>query len=349
MRITILSVFVSLLTYLDENPVIRRAVSQGLVELEVVDIRQFAGGSFRHIDDSPYGGGRGMIIRYDCLQKALGSVRKNNTYSVLLSPKGHVFDQSKAISFSKMDHLVLVCGHYEGTDSRFDESVDELVSMGDYVLTGGELGALGICDAVIRMLDGTFKEGVIDNESHFDGLLEEPQYTHPKVYESKEVPSVLLSGDDRKIRDFRRLGAISETKKHRPDMALSYMRRVCLDTDGKARQLLSKKGLVLEDGKPVFHDSDGIGKRPALTEISFHDALEKSGLDIEKLSLVFKAAASSKCSSVLSFGSSIYLLYHTLECTGVYGICNADENMGIALSHAATLSPFVYVGQNLFT
>lgn len=226
MKISILTVFPELLDSLFKSTVVARAIRQGIAELEIVDIKDFAGGCFRHIDDSPYGGTPGMIIRYDVLSKALDSVYRPGSHSVLLSPKGKVYNQEKAHFFSELEHLILVCGHFEGTDARFDSDVDELVSLGDFILTGGECAAAVIADSVIRLLNNVLKDGVTADESHENGLLEHPQYTHPYEYNGKKVPDILLSGDRAKIKEWKHRQALSETMKYRPDMAEKYLKNL---------------------------------------------------------------------------------------------------------------------------
>ena len=202
-------------------PVIKRATDRNLMTLSVVDIKEYAGGSFRHIDDSPCGGGPGMILRIDTLMRALDSVRKENSHVVLFSPKGEVYSQKKAREYSRKEHIILVCGHYEGVDRRFEDHVDEMVSVGDYILTGGELPAMTVVDSVPRLL-GTIRKGAEDSESHENGLLEYPQYTKPVDWNGEKVPEILLSGNHGAIEKWRRIEAIKDTRRFRPDMFEKY-------------------------------------------------------------------------------------------------------------------------------
>lgn len=218
MKITVLSMFPKTLMGLYENPLVNRAESLGVLELYVCDIKDYTKGSFRAIDDSPYGGGKGMILRVDALCNALEGVADDKAHVVLFSPKGKVLDQKKVREFAELESLVLVCGHYEGVDARFEDYVDEQVSIGDFVLSGGENAAAVVCDAVARLLPGVLKDGCTSEESFENCLLEHRQYTHPVEYEGRTVPSVLLSGNDRAVALYKEASSIMETAKFRPDL-----------------------------------------------------------------------------------------------------------------------------------
>ena len=218
MRISVLSVSPESFESFGKSSVIGKARKNSGLELEVVDIRDYAQGSFRKIDDSPYGGGPGMVLRVDTVSKAINAVREKDSRVVLLSPKGKRFDQRKAHEYAALEHLVLVCGHYEGFDARISAYVDEEISIGDFILTGGELAAMTVCDSVIRLLDGSLREGSAEDESFETGLLEYPHYTHPLEFDGKTVPDVLLSGNRSEIDAWRQRQAIIETIKHRPDL-----------------------------------------------------------------------------------------------------------------------------------
>ncbi len=211
--------------------IIGRAIKAGKVEIVCTDIRDFAGNKHNKVDDSPYGGGMGMIMAanpiYDCY-KSLYSSDENKPHLVYMSPKGITLDQKKVVELSKLDRLVILCGHYEGIDERvIEEIVDEEISVGDYVLTGGELPALTLADAVCRMLPGVLSEDIcFEEESHFGGLLEYPQYTRPAVWKDRAVPEVLLSGDHKKIADWRFQRELEITSERRPDMYKKFMEHV---------------------------------------------------------------------------------------------------------------------------
>ena len=223
MRISVLSIAPETFSGFRETPVISRAVGRGAITFECIDIRDYAEGSFRKIDDSPYGGGRGMILRVDTVFRALEAVRGPSSRVVMLSPKGQQFTQKKAREYSKLDHLVLLCGHYEGFDARISRYVDEEISIGDYILTGGELPAMIVCDSVVRLLDGSLREGSADDESFETGLLEYPQYTHPFEFNGDKVPEILLSGNHEAIDRWRYEKALEETKRLRPDLLVENL------------------------------------------------------------------------------------------------------------------------------
>ena len=218
MKITILTIAPETFESFRRTPVVGKAEKNNGFELEIVDIRDYADGSFRKIDDSPYGGGRGMVLRVDTVSKAIEAVRTPESHVVLLSPKGRTYSQKKAHEFSGLKHLVLVCGHFEGTDARIGRYVDEQVSIGDFILTGGELAAMTICDSVARLLPETLRDGSAAEESFEDGILEYPQYTHPVEFNGDRVPEVLLTGNVKEIRRFRTIRAIVDTIRNRPDL-----------------------------------------------------------------------------------------------------------------------------------
>lgn len=223
MRIDILTLFPDMCERVMNESIIGRAQKSGKVEIVCTDIRNFSGNKHNKVDDTPYGGGMGMIMAaspiFDCY-KSLYSENEPKPHLIYMSPKGKIFNQKRAIELSKLDRVVLLCGHYEGIDQRvIDEIVDEEISIGDYVLTGGELPALTVADAICRMLPGVLSDDLcFEEESHFSGLLEYPQYTRPPVWREREVPEVLLSGNHAKINEWRRIQSILETLKKRPDM-----------------------------------------------------------------------------------------------------------------------------------
>lgn len=226
MRIDILTLFPKVCeTFLDES-IIGRAQRDQKVEINCHDIRAYTNDKHNRVDDAPYGGGMGMIMQaqpiFDCIQDVTKDAKKN-TRIIYLSPKGKTFNQQKAIELSKLDQIVLLCGHYEGVDERvLDECVDEEISIGDYVLTGGEIAAIAVTDAVCRLLPGVLSSNVcFSEESHFNGLLEYPQYTRPAVWNGREVPEVLLSGHHKNIVAWQRKKSIETTLKKRPELLRS--------------------------------------------------------------------------------------------------------------------------------
>lgn len=251
MKITILTMFPEFFESFMGMPLTKRALSKGSAEIEIVDIKNFAGGSFRHIDDSPYGGGKGMIIRCQPVLSALESVRQNNSLSILMSPKGEVFSQKKARELSLKEHIIFVCGHYEGIDARAEKYIDTQLSIGDYVLSGGEAASLIVMDSIIRLLDGVLRQGSADTETHENGLLEYPQYTRPADYMGDRVPQVLLSGNQKKIEEWQKTQSLLLTKKHRPDMFEKY------NLSKEEERLLEKAGAFEKNYVYIVRCSDG--------------------------------------------------------------------------------------------
>lgn len=190
--------------------IIKNAINNKFLEINFVDLRNFGVGKHRVVDDKPYGGGIGMVLKVDVLKHAIDStidkkLKKTEQKIVLLDPSGEVFDQNKAKSYSKLKHLILICGHYEGVDTRIRKYIDEELSVGNYVLTGGELGAIPIIDATARLINGVLKDEATKNESHSnnDYSIEYPQYTRPYSFNGQGVPEVLLSGDHKKIAEWK--------------------------------------------------------------------------------------------------------------------------------------------------
>ncbi len=218
MKITILTIFPEMFEDFIREPVIARAISKGIAELEVVDIKPFAGGSFRHIDDDSYGGGAGMVMRCGPVLDALEQVRTPDSFTVVMTPAGRKYNQKTAHSFAALNHLIVICGHYEGLDERILDHADGIYTIGDYVLTGGELPAKVVCDSVIRLLPGVLRDEATREESFEQGILEYPQYTKPADWKGEKVPEVLLSGDHERIRRWRVEEALRITRERRPDL-----------------------------------------------------------------------------------------------------------------------------------
>jgi tRNA (guanine37-N1)-methyltransferase len=219
MRVTILTLFPDMFAGFLSSSIIGRAQKEGLVEIELVNLRDFAQSKYGAVDDKPYGGGVGMVMRVDVLAPAIKKFRTKDSLVILMTPQGQVFSQSLAHDLSQKSHLIIVAGHYEGFDERIREYADLELSIGDYVLTGGELPAAVVTDAVTRLIPGVLaKEEATANESFSDNLLEYPQYTRPEEFEGKPVPKVLLSGNHASIEAWRKLQAQERTQKRRPDL-----------------------------------------------------------------------------------------------------------------------------------
>ena len=218
MRITILTLFPEMFDGFLTNSIIKRAIGKKVVEVKIVNIRDYTKDKYGRVDTPPIGGGAGLVMKCQPIVDALKDVSTSGSKKIMLSPRGTQFSQEKAVNLSKLDDIVLLCGHYEGIDERVNDYVDELISIGDYVLTGGEIGAMAIADSVIRLLDGAITDVSLDEESFNDNLLEYPQYTEPKEFEGKKVPDILYTGNHTAIEKYRRKESLRLTRKHRPDL-----------------------------------------------------------------------------------------------------------------------------------
>ena len=239
MRIDILTLFPEMCQTVMNESIIGRAQKAGKVEIVCTNIRDYANNKHNKVDDTPYGGGMGMVMAAEPIYNAYKSLYnegEEKPHLVYLSPKGKTFNQARAVELSKLPRLVLLCGHYEGIDERvIEEIVDEEISIGDFVLTGGELPALAVADAVCRMLPGVLSDELcFSEESHFSGLLEYPQYTRPAEWMGKAVPEVLLSGNHKNIENWRRCKSLILTMEKRPDMLKES------DLTDKDKKLLKK-------------------------------------------------------------------------------------------------------------
>ena len=218
MNITILTLFPEMFEGFQTNSIIKRALGKGVATIKVVNIRDYTKDKYGRTDTPPIGGGAGLIEKCQPIVDALRANKKESSHVVLLSPRGKTYDQKTAETYAKLDDLVLICGHYEGIDERVNAYVDELISIGDYVLTGGEIPAMSIADSVIRLLDGAITKESLTDESFNNGVLEYPQYTEPYDFEGQLVPDILYSGNHTAIEKWRRKQALLLTKKHRPDL-----------------------------------------------------------------------------------------------------------------------------------
>jgi len=222
MQISIITLFPEMFQGPFDSSIIKRAIDKKLVKINYINLRDFGLGRHQLVDDTPYGGGKGMILRVDVLQKAIDAAKnkklnKNEQKVILLSAHGKQFEQPIARSFSKLKNLILVCGHYEGFDERVKEFIDGEISVGDFILTGGEIPAMLITDAVSRLISGVIKDDSAIFES-FSPYLEYPQYTKPQVFNKLKVPQILLSGNHAKINAWREKESLRITTKLRPDL-----------------------------------------------------------------------------------------------------------------------------------
>lgn len=221
MRIDILTLFPEMVNDALSASIIGRGREAGLLDIRCHNIRDYSPDKRRRTDDYPYGGGQGMVMQCEPLARCLEDVKEGKAvHTILMSPAGSVFNQQKARELLEREHIILICGHYEGVDQRFvDACVDEELSIGDFVLTGGELAAMVISDAICRMVPGVLAERAsFEDESHFSGVLEYPQYTRPEVWRERPVPAVLLSGHHGNIDAWRRLQSLYLTRQRRPDL-----------------------------------------------------------------------------------------------------------------------------------
>ena len=251
MKITILTLFPEMFDGFLTNSIIKRAIGKKVVEVQIVNIRNYTKDKYGRVDTPPVGGGAGLIMKCQPIVDALNATASSSSKKLLLSPRGTQYSQQKAINLAKEEEIVLICGHYEGIDERVNNYVDELVSIGDYVLTGGEIGAMAIADSVIRLLDGAITDISLDEESFNDNLLEYPQYTEPKDFNGLKVPDILYTGNHTAIEKFRRKQSLELTRIFRPDLFEKHM-------------------LTKQDKKLLQELDEGIDKPKWLTE-----ALEK--------------------------------------------------------------------------
>lgn len=222
MKISIITLFPEMFVGPFDQSIIKRAIEKRLVEINFVNIRDFGIGKHKIVDDTPYGGGKGMLLRVDVLENAIESTKNKNKGEkvILLSAHGKKFNQSISKKFSKLSHLIIVCGHYEGFDERIKQYIDEEISVGDFILTGGEIPAMLVVDSITRLIPGVIKPDSSLLES-FSPILEHPQYTKPYSHKGKKVPSVLLSGNHKKIDEWKKKEGFRLTKKLRPDLIKS--------------------------------------------------------------------------------------------------------------------------------
>lgn len=218
MKIDILSLFPEMFDGFLNTSIIKRARDAKLVEVNIHDFREYANNKHHHVDDYPYGGGQGMVLMCQPILDCLKTLVTEDSLVILMSPQGRTLTQAYSQELSLEKHLIIICGHYEGFDERIRDYVDVELSIGDYVLTGGELASMVTCDSVIRLLEGAIRESSHVDDSFSDGLLEYPQYTRPFEYDGNQVPEVLMSGHHEKIRQWRLYQSLLKTYHKRPDL-----------------------------------------------------------------------------------------------------------------------------------
>lgn len=218
MKITILSLFPNMFDGFLTESIIKRAIQNEKVEVKIINFRDYSVYNNKQVDDTPYGGGAGMVLMCDPIFRCLDEIGTPKSHIIILSPEGSIYNEKKARELSKYEDIILICGHYEGFDERIKTLADEIISVGDFVLTGGEIPAMLIADSIIRLLPGAITNESLESESFNENLLDYPVYTKPAVYRDMNVPDILLSGDHKKIDDYRESERIRLTKEKRPDL-----------------------------------------------------------------------------------------------------------------------------------
>lgn len=218
MKIDIITLFPNMYTGFLSESIIGRAIKENKVEINLVNLRDFTKEKHGHVDDTPFGGGCGMVLLCQPVFDCIRSLRTDDSLVIMMTPQGEVYSQKKAKELSLKNHLIILCGHYEGFDERIRSIVDLEISIGDYVLTGGEIPSMAIVDSIVRLIDGVIEDDSHEYDSHTNWMLEHPQYTKPRVYEGLEVPEVLCNGNHKEIEKYKLKESLRRTYLRRPDL-----------------------------------------------------------------------------------------------------------------------------------
>lgn len=218
MKIDVLSLFPNMFDGLLNESIIKRAIDKKLVEINIINFRDYSPLNNKMVDDTIYGGGAGMLLRCEPIYECIDAIKTDKSHIIILSPEGVTYNQKQAGELTKYEHLIIICGHYEGFDERIKLLADEIISIGDYILTGGEIPAMAIIDSITRLIPGVINKESLESESFDNNMLDYPMYTKPRSYRGMDVPDVLISGDHAKIKAWREEKKLEKTKDNRPDL-----------------------------------------------------------------------------------------------------------------------------------
>lgn len=284
MKIDVLTLFPNMFKDFINESIIKRARDEKKVTIDINNIRDYTNDKHKHVDDTPYGGGAGMVIKCEPIFNAVDKLKKENTKVIMMTPQGVPFTQRLAYKLSKEEHLILICGHYEGFDERINSLVDMEISIGDYVLTGGELPAMVVTDSITRLIPGVIEEESHLNDSFNNNLLDYPNYTKPREFNGMKVPDILLSGDHKKIDEWRKDEAIKKTIEKRPDLINDTLIKEVSDNEYVKKEEVKRKQV----GKYSLIEDKNIKKAETIKINEAYNFLPKRKFNREDLSSITK-------------------------------------------------------------